>query len=387
MVARTVLFVLSAIAAAAGAVGTSTLLPGHESKSRPATTGSAPALSGVRVMPAEQRLVAPTADFTARLEAAESVEVRPRVSGHLVEVRFRAGQRVAQGDVLFVVDPRWQRAEVARTTAELEQANARVVTATREHERAEALLSKLAISREEAERRHAAMLEARAAVSVGEAAVQVARLELAETEVKAPIAGHISRALVTVGNYVSGAPGTNTVLATILSTEVHAYVHVDEAAFLALRRLQQAAPGAPLPLAFALGGETGFPRRGTLESFDNRVDGSSGNLLLRAILPNPDGELVPGLFGRVRIATGEAQPSVLVPERALGTDQGQRFVLVVDDAGVVQYRAVKPGFTTDDGQRVVTKGLQAGERVVVDSLHFVRPGMRVTPQVAGAPTN
>lgn len=348
-------------------------------------TPALPPLPIVTVVPASARELAPIAEFTARLEASHTVEVRPRVSGHLVETRFQAGQQVAQDDVLFVIDSRWQRAELERATAALEQARVNHATAQREHARAEALLARMAIASEEVDRRLDARRSAEVALAGAEAAVRIARLELAETEVRAPISGIVSRALVMPGNFVSGVAGTNTVMATIVAIDpVHAYVHVDEDVFLDLRKLQSATPAQRLSVAFGLGRERGYPRQGVLESFDNRVDSSSGNLLLRVILPNDDGQLVPGLFGRVRFATGPTRSEVLVPEVALGMDQGQRFVLVVDDADTVRYRTVKLGATTEDGMRVVSDGLSVGERVVVDRLHFARPGMRVAAHTASA---
>lgn len=325
------------------------------------------------------RELADTAEFTARVEAIDSVEVRPRVSGHLVEVRFQSGQLVKKGDVLFVVDQRWQRAEVARHEAAVQQATVRVETAQREHDRAQSLLGKKAIASEEAERRANTLLEAKAGLAVAEAALRIAQLDLAETEVRAPIDGRISRALVTPGNYVTGMPGANTVLTTIVSQDpVYVYANVDEATFLKLRRLQQAQAGAPLPIEFGLGDEPGFPRRGTIESFDNRVDATSGNLVVRAVFDNADGALVPGLFGRVRLATSARRPVVLVQDLAIGTDQSQRFVRVLGQGDVIERRVVKLGASAD-GLRIVSEGLQAGEQIVVDGGHYAMPGMRVTP--------
>lgn len=382
MSTRSTLLLLFALTTVTTA-GTPMLLGGLAASTVEEPATPALTLPTVSVLPAAVRELAPMVEFTARLDASHTVEVRPRVSGHLVETRFQAGQRVSEGDVLFIIDSRWQHAEVERATAALEQARVSYATAEREHRRAEALLTRKAIASEEVDRRLDARRGAEAALAAAEAATRIARLELTETEVRAPISGIVSRALVMPGNFVSGVAGTNTVLATIVAPDpVHAYVNVDEGVFLNLRDLQAATPGEPLPVAFGLGREHGFPRQGILESFDNRVDSSSGNLLLRVILPNADGRLVPGLFGRVRLATGPTRREVLVPELALGMDQGQRFVLVVDDADVVRYRAVELGATTEDGMRVITEGLSAGERVVVDRLHLARPGMRVVPHAA-----
>jgi RND family efflux transporter MFP subunit len=353
----------------------------NSNRSSSAQAPQAPPPPAVTVATIAAQELAEHAEFTARVEATDSVEVRPRISGHIVEVRFQSGQRVAKGDVLFVIDPRWQRAEVARRDAELAQANLRLETATREHDRAQVLLAKKAVANEEAERRTNVLLEARAAVAVAEAAVRTAQLDLAETEVRSPIDGRISRALTTVGNYVSGVPGMTTVMTTIVSIDpVYVYGNIDEATLLKIRKLA-AQQRAPLPIELGIGDETDFPRKGVLESFDNRIDSTSGNIVMRATFANADNELIPGLFGRVRVPTSAAKMAVLVPERALGTDQGQRFVFVLGDHDVVEYRAVKLGGAAE-GMRIVTEGLHPGDQIVVSGLQRVRPGMAVTPERA-----
>jgi len=339
----------------------------------------------VTVAPVERQELVEWDEFTGRTEPIEFVEVRPRVSGHIQEVRFDAGKLTKKGDVLFVIDPRWHQAEFERRNAEYEQAKVRLENAEREANRTGQLLSNHAISTEEAEARDARFKEAKAALLAAQAARDTAKLDLDYTEIRAPIDGRVSRALVTAGNYVSGIPGAASVLTTIVSVDpMYVYADIDENSLLKFNALAQAqklqgATDGKVPVELQLADEEGFPHRGHIESFDNRLDPNTGSILLRAVFENKDERIVPGLFARIRVPLSARHAALLVEERAIGTDQGQKYVLSLSSSNTVQYRAVKLGPDVN-GKRIIRDGLQAGEQIVVNGLQRVRPGMPVAPQ-------
>jgi membrane fusion protein, multidrug efflux system len=324
-------------------------------------------------------------EFTGRTEAVEVVAVQPRVSGHIQEVRFQSGQLVKQGDVLVIIDPRWHQAEFDRRQAEYDQARIRLENSEREAQRTGQLLVTKAISTEEAEARVARFNEAKAVLLAAEAARDTARLDLEHTVIRAPINGRVSRELQTAGNYVSGAPGNGTLLTTIVSVSpIYVYADVDEHSLLKFSALAQARKltrngDGQVPVELALADEEGFPRRGHIESFDNRLDPATGSIRLRAVFPNEDGRIVPGLFARIRVPLSEEYRATLIEERAIGTDQGQKYVLTLTPANTVEYRPVVLGPTANGG-RIVRSGLEPGEQVIVNGLQGVRPGMPVSPQ-------
>jgi multidrug efflux system membrane fusion protein len=339
----------------------------------------------VTVAPVECQELVEWDVFTGRTEPIEKVEVRPRVSGHIQEVRFESGKLVKKGDVLFVIDPRWHQAEFERRQAEYEQAKVRLETADREAKRTGQLLANRAISTEEAEARDARFKEAKAALLVAQAARDTTRLDLDYTEIRAPVDGRVSRALVTTGNYVSGIPGAASILTTIVSVDpMYVYADIDENSLLKFNALAAAqklagASDGKTPVELQLADEEGFPHRGYIESFDNRLDPNTGSILLRAVFPNTDERIVPGLFARIRVPLSARHPALLVEERAIGTDQGQKYVMSLSSSNTVEYRAVKLGPDVN-GKRIIREGLQAGEQIVVNGLQRVRPGMPVVPQ-------
>ena len=343
----------------------------------------------VTVAPVEQRVVIDRHELLGRVEATETVEIRPRVSGHIDEVRLQAGQLVHKGDVLFVIDPRWYRAQSDLAQAKAETARVRLSIAEREARRSDGLLAERAISVEEADTRSTRVAEARAELLAAQATLDTARLDLEHTEVRSPIDGRVSRAYVTAGNLVSGSPGGATLLTTVVSVgEAYVYADVDEATVLAFNRLRSEGrlvtdADGRVPVEMQLSDETGFPRRGHIESADNRLDPATGSLVVRMVFPNPDGRLLPGLFSRVRLPVGAPEPSLLVSERAIGTDQSQKFVLTVASDNTVAYRPVKLGPVVE-GKRIVRDGLHPGDRVIVNGLQRVRPGMTVTAELADA---
>jgi len=344
----------------------------------------------VTVAPAEHQKITEWSEFTGRTDAVESVEVRPRVSGHIEEVKFHSGQIVNKGDVLFVIDPRWYQAEYDRRAAEYEQAKVRVANTQRDARRTAKLLATRAISSEEADASDSTYQEAEAALKAAQAIMESAKLDLDYTQVRAPITGKVSRALLTTGNYVSGVAGSASLLTTLVSVDpIYVYADVDENSLLAFNALaaKREASGEKVPIELELADEEGFPHHGTIESFDNRLDPNTGTILLRAEFANPDGRIVPGLFARIRMPISASHDAVLVDESAIGTDQSQKFVLTLGDKNTVQYRQVTLG-PVIDGKRVVRTGLEPGEKIIVNGLQRARPGLPVTPQdasVAAAP--
>ena len=331
----------------------------------------------VTVAPVEQKDIVEWSEFTGHSEPVDSVEIRPRVSGYIQEVRFQSGQLVKKGDVLFVIDPRWNQAVFDQRQAEYDQAKS-------EAGRIDRLLQNNAISTEEADARKARFAEAKAALDS-------ARLDLEYTEVKAPIDGRVSRALLTEGNYVSGNAGSASLLTTIVSVNpVYIYVDIDEASLLKFNELTSAnkldlTADGKVPVELQLADESNFPHKGSVESFDNQLDADTGSILMRAVFANDDGRIVPGLFARIRLPLSERHPALLVDDRAIGTDQANKFVLALSASNTVQYQAVELG-PLIDGKRVVRSGLLPGEKIVVNGMARVRPGMPVTPEDESAVT-
>jgi RND family efflux transporter MFP subunit len=335
------------------------------------TTRQGPPPPQVTVAPVEQKELVEWSGFTGRTEPVESVEIRPRTSGYIQEVRFQSGQLVKKGDVLFVIDPRWNQATFDQRQAEYEQARS-------EADRTTKLLANNAISAEEAEAR-------KARAEVAKAALDSAKLDLEYTEVRSPIDGRVSRALLTEGNYVSGAASSASLLTTVVSVNpVYVYADIDEETLLKFNELVDAkklgnTDGGKIPVELQLADESNFPHKGHIESFDNRLDPNTGSILLRAVFNNDDDRIVPGLFARIRIPLSERHPALLVDERAVGTDQANKFVLTLSQTNTVQYQPVELGPLVE-GKRIVRSGLAAGEKIVVNGLAHVRPGMPVTPQ-------
>lgn len=345
----------------------------------------------VTVAPVEQRRVVDWEEFTGRTVPVEFVEVRPRVSGHIQEVRFKAGQMVKKGDVLFVIDPRWAKTELDRREAELAQARAHYENAQREAARSKQLLENKAISIEDADARQARSHEAEAALLAAEAELNTAKLDLELTDIHSPIDGQVSRELVTVGNYVSGLAGAATLLTTVVSVDpIYVYADVDENSYLHLSQLIREGKlskdhDGKTPAQLQLADGNGFKNGGYIESFDNRLDPNTGSIVMRALFPNRDGHILPGLFARVRLPISAEYPALLVSEEAIGTDQNQKYVLTLNSTNGVDYRPVKLG-PQHDGKRVIREGLTEKDQVLVTSggMARVRPGMLVNPQPIGA---
>jgi RND family efflux transporter MFP subunit len=330
----------------------------------------------VSVAPVTQRSVQTSEEFSARIEAQQTVELRSRVAGKVERVHFKEGQRVAKGALLFTIDPRPFAAEVARAQAQLASTRTAAELAKAERDRAEKLLPLQAISQQEMDQLRAAERNAAAAEQAARAALNSAQLSLGYSRITAPVAGRISRADVTAGNLVGvGEPVLSTLVA---SDKVQVWFDASESTFLRLSQAMRA--GGPAPtVAVGLSNEEGFPHSGTVDFVDNRLNPATGSIRVRAVMDNADGRFTPGLSARVRLSSGAPTPATLVPERAIGTDQTRKVVLVVGQNNIVMPREVKLGALTD-GMRVVT-GVKAGELVIVDGLQRAFPGAPVTPQV------
>jgi multidrug efflux system membrane fusion protein len=313
-------------------------------------------------------------DFTGRIEAVETVELRPRVSGHVERVAFREGELVRRGDLLFTTDPRRYQANLDRAVAELERARSEARLAQSQDQRAQMLVDAKAISREEFEARRAASSQGSAAVRAAEAAVAAARLELQYTRVRAPISGRAGRALVTEGNL---AQADSTVLATLVSVDpVHVYFEPDEQTYL--RHREQGGAGGAVRVGLA--NEPGYPHEGQLDFVDNHVDPRTGTIRARAVLRNPDGRFTPGLFARVQLQGGAAHRALLIDDRAVLTDQDRQYVYVLGAKNAAERRDVKLGRVVD-GLRIVESGLAPTDRVIVHGVQKVFfPGMPVAPK-------
>jgi len=344
----------------------------------------------VTIAPPLQQEVQEWDEFTGRIDAIETVEIRPRVSGYLDKVHFKSGQMVKQGDLLFTIDPRPFQAVLDRAEAELQRAKTKLQLTKMEQERADKLTAAKAISTEEAETKNMAFREAGDALRAAEAAVKAVALDVEFCSVRSPISGRVSRELVTAGNYISGVAGFTSLLTTVVNVEqVYVYADVDESTFLRYQRQSSEGKSTHLtdkatPAEMQLEGEAGYPHKGRIESFDNRIQGTTGSILVRAVFENKDGALRPGSFVRMRLPAGPAYPGMLVPEEAIGTDQGRKYVLTVGKDSMTEYKAVELGPLVG-GNRVIRSGLTKEDNVVVNGLAKVRPGMPVAP-VAAAPT-
>ena len=317
-------------------------------------------------------------DVTGHLEAIDSVGVRPRVGGFIDDVRFKEGAKVRKGDVLFQIDPRPFQAEVDRLAAEVERAKAKAVLALADGERGQRLIAQNAVARSEFERLQAEAAQAKADVAASQAALRTAQLNLEFTRVISPIDGRVSKALITRGNLVTTAD----LLTTVVSDgKIYASFDTDEQTYLKYAGAQR---DQPAPVELGLMTEDGFPHQGTLQFLDNALDPKSGTINGRAVFEDPDGKLTPGLFARIRLMSNATEKVALAPERALGTDLGKRYVLVVDAKNAVEYRSVNLGPAVGD-MRVIRTGLAQGDRVVVSGLQKVKSGDTVDPIPVQAP--
>jgi gold/copper resistance efflux system membrane fusion protein len=336
---------------------------------------------GVPVAQVIVRPVTPSVEFTGSLTAVKQVELRPRVGGYIQNVSVPEGRFVEKGRSLFLIDPRVFQAAVTAATARLQEADAASLLAQAEHARAEQLFAQKIVARDRLDTATAALNARKAQVEAARAALDAAQLELSFTRVAAPISGRVGQALVTEGNFVAGGV---TPLTTIVSIDpLHVHFDVDERTYLqylAAGRASAAPHGSQAAkVMVGLLTDKTYSRPGRVDFLSNAADRGTGTVRIRAVVNNPDGQLTPGLFAKVKLETGAPQPRVLVSDQSIGTDQGRRYVLVVGKDDKTEYRPVELGPVVD-GLRVIEQGLQPGERIVVKGL--VRPGMQVTPQPA-----
>jgi multidrug efflux system membrane fusion protein len=344
----------------------------------------APPPPSVTVASVEERPITELDELSGRLEAVDAVEIRPRVSGYIQKVVFIEGTEVKKGDILFQIDPRPYQAELARSEGELAQARSGAALAARNLERARPLAVAEAISREDFDNRSGAAERSAAAVRTAQAALATARLNLEWTRVRSPITGRVGRAEVTLGNLVQPGP---TRLTTVVSQDpIHVSFDADERSYL-----KYAAMGARdrrTRILMGLANEDGtFPHEGYVDFVDNQLDPRTGTVRVRAVFSNKDRRFAPGLFARLKLEGGARYQGTVVSDRAIGTDQDKKFVLVLKPDSTVEYRPVQLGPLVD-GYRVVTGGLRAGEQIVINGLQRVRPGMKVAaasgPMLASA---
>jgi membrane fusion protein, multidrug efflux system len=332
-------------------------------------------------------------EYTGRLEAVESVEVRARVNGYLQSIHFKNGATVKQGDLLFVIDPRPYQAELERAKADLALANAKLERMNKDLARAQMLVRSRAVSEEEVDTRVSDQRQAQETVQAARAMVNAAQLNVEFTQVRAPISGRIGRNLVSVGNLINGGTTQSTLLTTIVSLDpIYCYFEADERSYLkGIRQLRNGdrmnGRAGKQPVYVALADEENFPHQGSIDFLDNRLDQNTGTITARAVLPNPDLLLAPGLFARVRLPAGDKYKALMLPPEAVGSDLSQQFVFVVDDQNLVQSRKVTPG-PLIDGLRVIRDGLQPDDWVIVKGVQRAKTGSKVDPikqDSAGAP--
>jgi len=342
---------------------------------------AAPSAPQVSVETLKPQTVKPFAEFSGRINAVDYAEIRPQVSGRITEIRFKDGQQVKAGDVLFVIDPRPYQAAVAKAKGDLASAENNARLAKIEADRGDRLLKAQALAQEQYDQRINADGVAQAAVASAKGALAQAALDVDHAYVKAPISGRVSRAEITLGNLVGSPTTPPPVLTTIVSNDgVYADFEVDEQTYLNSVRDQarSADQEKKIPVELTIQGDSGHVYRGFVESFDNHIATGSGTIRARARFDNSDGSLVPGMFVTVRLGGATQEKALLVPERAIGNDQSKRFVYVVGAGDKAEYRELGLGATMD-GERVVTSGLKAGDRVILDGLQKLAPGAVVAP--------
>ena len=344
----------------------------------PSAAAQAPSAPKVDVARVLQQPVIEWDEVTARLEAPETVEVRPRVSGQIDSVAFIDGALVKKGDLLFQIDPRPFEAEVHRLEAQLQQARAASVRSNNEAERGERLRTNNAISAELADSRTTTAQESRAAVAAIQAQLDLARLNLSFTHVTAPITGRVSRAEITAGNLVTA---DQTILTSLVSTDkVYAYFDADERVFLKYNQLSRDGKrGTTTPVNMGLSNEADNKHQGQMNFVDNQVNPRTGTIRGRAVFDNADGRYTPGLYARLKLVGSGTYAATLIKDEAVGTDLGKKFVLVVDKDNKAVYRSVDLGPKLE-GLRIVRSGLEKDDRIVINGLQRVRPGSPIDPQ-------
>jgi len=324
-------------------------------------------------------------EFTGRFQAVETVEIRPRVSGYIDKIAFKEGSLVKQGDLLFVIDPRPYQADYDRAAADLKRYKTALELARIESARVQRLRESGAVSQEELDERTSTVAQAEANVAGAQAALESAGLNMGFTRVTSPVTGRVSRAEVTRGNLVTGGNNGGTLLSSVVSMDpIYLYFDSDEQAYL--RYMQMARSGertspreATNPVHIGLANEEGFPHAGTMDFVDNQLNPQTGTIRARAVFANKDGLFTPGLFARVQLVGSDDYNAILIDDRAVNTDQSQKYVFLLGADNKVEYRKIKLGRVID-GLRIVREGLKPGDVIVVNGAQRVHPGLTVTPQ-------
>lgn len=349
-------------------------------------SAAAPAAVPVHVATVAAREITDWDTFTGRFEAIESVKLRPRVSGYIDAVKFVEGKEVKKGEVLFAIDQRPYRVRLERVQAELSRAKAQSELAETELARTQKLLAARAVSQEEYDRRASQRSQNLAEVQAARAAVDTAQLDLEYTQVVSPIDGRVSRADVTAGNYVNAG---ETVLTSVVSLDpIYVSFEGDEQTYLKYNALAKSGqrPSSrdnASPVNIGLANETDFPHAGSMNFVDNALNPETGTIRVRALVANPERLFTPGMLARVQLQGSGKYSAPLIEEQAIASDQDRKYVMVVNAQGVAEYRSVELGGIYED-KRVVRKGLNAGERIIVGGLQRVRPGTPVKAEETAA---
>jgi multidrug efflux system membrane fusion protein len=324
-------------------------------------------------------------EFTGRLQAVETVEIRPRVSGYIDKVAFTEGSLVNRGDLLFVIDPRPYQAEYDRAAADVKRYKTALELARIELVRVQRLKESGAVSEEELDERKSTVAQAEANVAAAQAALETASLNLSFTRVTSPIVGRVSRAEVTRGNLVTGGINGGTLLSSVVSMDpIYLYFDADEQSYLRYTQVAHSGVGpssndAQNPVQVGLANEEGFPHPGKVDFVDNQLNPQTGTIRARAVLQNKSGQFTPGLFARVQLLVSGEYSAILIEDRAVNTDQNQKYVLLLSADNQIEYRKVKLGRVID-GLRIVREGLKPGDVIVVNGAQRAHPGVTVTPQ-------
>ena len=341
-----------------------------------ASPDAVPPAPSVDLLVVETKSIRSWSQFSGRLAPVESAAIKPLVSGTIQKVLFTEGQQVKKGQPLFVIDPRPHQASVQRAQAQLATAQSRAKLAQDELARAEQLIGAKLVSQSVYDSALSANQVAQADVNQAEAALSQAKLDLEYAHISAPISGRIGRAELTTGNVVDAGVNAPVLTQIVANDKLYAEFNVDEATYVQLVRNTQNVQAMPVELNLA--GDATTTYEGHIYAFDNRLDTNSGTIRARAIFDNKDGALTAGMFATLRLGSAEKSNSLLIPERAIGTNQSKKFVLVVDETNTANYREVVLG-EYYQGQRVVLSGLAAGEKIIVNGLSHVRPNSLVNP--------
>lgn len=372
-----------------GAMLLSVLLAGCDNGVAQNAVPQAPAVSAADVV---VKSISQWDSFNGRIEAVESVQLRPRVSGYIDKVNYTDGQEVKKGEVLFTIDDRTYRAALEQAQAALARAKTQANLARSEANRTDKLINTNLVSREEWEQRRSAAVQAQADINAAQAAVDAAQLNLDFTKVTAPIDGRASRALITSGNLVTAGDSASVLTTLVSQKTVYVYFDVDESTYLHYQNLARSGQGASsnhlaLPVEIGLTGEDGYPHQGKVDFLDNQLTPSTGTIRMRALLDNAQRQFTPGLFARVRLPGSAEFKATLIDDKAVLTDQDRKYVFIVDKEGKAQRRDITPGRLAA-GLRIVQQGLNPGDKVIVDGLQKVFvPGMPVNAKTVAMTTS